>query len=86
MEWNTWTLLTACLGFAMAASIWWINFEFVEDSALASPSLVQRFSYIYGHFFIVTSIVAIGIGVEHAIKEAGETPCISRHFRCFLAG
>lgn len=72
VDWNITTITTACLGFAMAAAIWWINFEFVEESALISPSLAQRFTYIYGHFFIVASIVAIGVGVEHAIKEARE--------------
>lgn len=33
---------------------------------------MPRFVYLYGHFFIVASIVAIGVGVEHAIKETGE--------------
>ena len=70
VDWNVATITIASLGFAMAAAIWWINFEFVEESALVSSSLVQRFTYIYGHFFIVASIGAIGIGVEHAIKEA----------------
>ncbi|MEJ7860972.1 MAG: low temperature requirement protein A [Pyrinomonadaceae bacterium] len=27
--------------------------------------------YLYGHFFIVASVVALGIGVEHAVKETG---------------
>lgn len=72
VEWNPATILTAALGFAMAACIWWINFEFVEDSAVKSKSLARRMVYLYGHFFIVASIVAAGIGVEHAIKETGE--------------
>ena len=72
VDWNVTTIAIASLGFAMAAATWWINFEYVEESALTSASLVQRFSYIYGHFFIVASIVATGIGVEHAIKEANE--------------
>ena len=70
-----WTLVTsgtATLGFAMAACIWWINFEFVEDNAIKQAALLPRFIYLYGHFFIVASIVAIGIGVEHAIKESVE--------------
>jgi hypothetical protein len=53
----------------MAACIWWINFEFVEDDAIKSRSLVPRIVYIYSHLFIVSSIVAIGIGVEHAVKD-----------------
>jgi low temperature requirement protein LtrA len=72
VEWNTATILTASLGFAMAAAIWWINFDFVEDSAIKSKALLPRFVYLYGHFFIVASIVAIGVGVEHAIKETVE--------------
>ena len=72
VAWTPATIATACIGFAMAAAIWWITFDFAEDSAVASDSLRQRFIYIYSHFFIVASIVAIGIGVEHAIKETGE--------------
>ncbi len=72
VPWNLATIGTASLGFAMGACIWWINFEFVEDSAIKSRSLLPRFVYLYGHFFIVSSIVAIGIGVEHAIKEVSE--------------
>lgn len=72
VEWNFATITAASLGFAMAAAIWWINFDFVEDSAIKSKALVPRFVYLYGHFFIVASIVATGIGVEHAIKETVE--------------
>ena len=69
VEWTTSTVAIGCLGFAIAAAIWWINFEFVQDSALRTNSLTERFAYIYGHFFIVASIIAVGIGVENAIKE-----------------
>jgi low temperature requirement protein LtrA len=72
VEWNFVTIAAAAFGFAMAACIWWINFDFVEDSAIKSRALVPRFTYLYGHFFIVSSIVAAGIGVEHAIKEMSE--------------
>jgi len=72
VEWNFSTVTAAILGFAMAACIWWTNFDFVEDSAVKSKSLIVRFIYLYGHFFIVASIVAIGIGVEHSIKEITE--------------
>lgn len=72
MEWSFATITTACLGFGMAACIWWINFDFVEDNAIKSRDLVPRFVYLYGHFFIVASIVAISIGVEHAIRESVE--------------
>lgn len=70
--WNVETVAVASVGFTMAAAIWWINFDFVEDSAIKSNAVVPRFVYLYGHFFIVASIVAVGIGVEHSIKEAND--------------
>jgi low temperature requirement protein LtrA len=72
VSWTAATIAMASIGFAMAACLWWINFEFVEDDAIKSPSLGPRFVYLYSHFFIVASIVALGIGVEHAIKETSE--------------
>lgn len=72
VAWTAGAVLTASLGFAVAAAIWWINFEFVEDNAIKSKDLVPRFVYLYGHFVIVASIVAAGVGVEHAISESGE--------------
>lgn len=71
-NWNFLTILTATIGFAMAAAIWWINFDFVEDNAIRSEKIKARFIYLYGNFFIVSSIVALGIGVEHAINETSE--------------
>ena len=69
VPWNLATTATASLGFAMAACIWWINFDFVEDDAIKSQSLMRRFIFIVSHFCMVASIVVIGIGVEHAIKD-----------------
>ena len=72
VKWDFSTVAAAALGFAMAACIWWINFDFVEDSAVKSRSLRTRFIYLYGHFFIVGAIIAMGVGVEHSIKEISE--------------
>ena len=72
VPWNLSTIATSSLGFGMAVCIWWINFDFVEGSGLTAGQLWRRFLYIYGHYFIVVSIVAMGIGVEHAIKESTE--------------
>lgn len=81
VKWDAVTITTAAMGFAMAACTWWINFDFVEDNAIRSNSLVKRFAYLYGHFFIVASIVATGIGVEHAIHETSE---LHLHFPTLL--
>ncbi|MEZ5426921.1 MAG: low temperature requirement protein A [Pyrinomonadaceae bacterium] len=70
--WSVGTMAAALMGFAMAACIWWINFDFVEDSGIKSRTLFPRLIYLFGHLFIVGSIVALGIGVEHSIKETAE--------------
>ena len=71
VSWHFKTIAAASIGFAMAACIWWLNFDFAEDGAIKSNSLVPRFVYLYGHFFLVASIVTLGIGVEHAVNETG---------------
>ena len=73
VAWNISTITAATLGFAIAACIWWMNFEFVEDSGIKTRSLVPRFIYLYGHCLIVGSIVVLGIGIEYAIKEISES-------------
>jgi low temperature requirement protein LtrA len=72
VPWTTVHIAIGSFGFAMAACIWWINFEFVEDDLIKEFDLLPRLVYLYGHFVIVAAIVAVGIGVEHAIKEAAE--------------
>ena len=72
VSWTPGNITMASFGFAMAACIWWINFDFVEDDAIRTRDLVPRFVYLYGHYFIVVSIVGLGVGVEHAIKETGD--------------
>ena len=72
VSWTATTITIAAIGFAMAACIWWINFDLVEDDAIRSRALIPRLVYIYGHYFIVASVVALGVGVEHAIKETGD--------------
>ena len=72
VPWTPLHIAVGAFGFAMAACIWWINFEFVEDDLIKDFALLPRLIYLYGHFIVVASIVAVGIGVEHAIKEATE--------------
>ena len=71
-EWTPMTIAAAGVGFSMAAAVWWLNFDFVDDGAIRSGRLIPRFVYIYGNFFIVASIVILGVGVEHAIREVSE--------------
>lgn len=86
VSWNFQTIAAAAIGFAMAACLWWLNFDFVEDGAIKSNSLLPRLVYLYGHFFIVASVVALGIGVEHAVKETGNYPQLKFSTLALLCG
>jgi low temperature requirement protein LtrA len=84
--WNLPTIAAAAIGFAMAACIWWLNFDFVEDGAMRSKSLAPRFVYLYGHYFLVASVVALGIGIEHAINETNDYPYLKFSTLALLCG
>jgi low temperature requirement protein LtrA len=86
VEWRMTTVLTAASGFGIAAALWWIHFEFVEDYALRRGRVWARFAYMYGHYVMVIGIVAIGVGVEHAIREAGSGEHLSLQTRSALMG
>jgi low temperature requirement protein LtrA len=86
VNWTLSTIAAAAIGFAMAACIWWLNFDFVEDGAIKSDSLLPRLVYLFGHFFIVASVVALGIGVEHAVNETGNYPQLKFSTLALLCG
>jgi hypothetical protein len=86
VEWRATNVLTAALGFGVAAAMWWIHFEFVEDYALRRGRAWARYLYMYGHYVMVAGIVATGIGVEHAIEEAGSGNHLSLSTRSTLLG
>jgi low temperature requirement protein LtrA len=86
VEWRMATVLTAALGFGVAAALWWIHFEFVEDYALRRGGVWARYLYMYGHYVMVAGIVATGIGVEHAIEEAASGEHLSLPTRSAMMG
>lgn len=86
VSWTFETVAAAAIGFSMAACIWWLNFDFAEDGAIKSDSLFPRVVYLYGNFFLVASLVALGIGVEHAINEANNYPYLKLSTRALLSG
>lgn len=86
VDWRPATVLTAALGFGIAAALWWIHFEFVEDYALRRGGVWARYLYMYGHYVMVTGIVVAGVGVEHAIEEAASGDHLSLTTRIALMG
>ena len=64
-------------GFVIAACLWWIYFDRVDDEAISRAvsdggyrALARSFVYGYNHLFIYAGIAATAVGMELAIAEA----------------
>ena len=64
------TLMTAAAGFVLAASIWWIYFDFVKSSALSRETLLSSFVWGYGHLLVFSGIAAGAVGAELVVESA----------------
>jgi low temperature requirement protein LtrA len=60
--------LIAAGGFFLAAALWWIYFEFVDDSPMRR-GMVAGQTYVYGHLLVFLGITATGAGVLLAIRS-----------------
>jgi low temperature requirement protein LtrA len=75
-HWALESVVTASLGFALAAGLWWLYFahfdEAVFDWALAGDMSARRRSFVYGygHLLILPALAAVGVGIELAIEAA----------------
>ena len=69
---NTGAIVTAVLGFGLAAAIWWTYFETMTAAALTREHLGAAFLWGYGQFFAFSGIAATAVGVELAIVDAAE--------------
>jgi low temperature requirement protein LtrA len=75
-DWAVGSVLTAILGFALAAALWWMYFaRFDADVfnwALAGGTRERRRSFVfgYGHLVVFAAIAAVGVGVWLGIEEA----------------
>jgi low temperature requirement protein LtrA len=64
--------VAAVFGFIIAASIWWLYFDFSTASPLGRGPLAPQ-TYAYGHLIIVGGITATGVGTLLAIHADGAT-------------
>ena len=72
--------LTASLGLALAAALWWAYFvgdEEAAERAMVAASPAERFrlainAYFFAYIPMLLGIVAIAAGVEHALGHVGE--------------
>lgn len=77
MDWNGFSVIAAVLGFTAAFSLWWLYFDNVEGSALATSEKTGRMLilqlWLYIHLPLVIGLAATGVGVEHVIESSNNT-------------
>ena len=72
----TWSLesgVVAALGFVICACFWWIYFDYLDGEALIGRGGAVGQAYLYAHLPLTAGVVALGVGVEHAIEETAGT-------------
>ena len=71
VPWGAASAFAAAGGFVAAAALWWIYFEFLDETTIGARGLFGGLTYTYMHFPIVVGLAAMGAGVKLAILSAG---------------
>lgn len=90
-DWQLRSALVAALGFAVAACLWWLYFDRVDEEAIGQSftsgvaGVVKSHVWGYGHLAVWAGIATASIGVEFAILYASE-PALGLGPRLALCG
>jgi low temperature requirement protein LtrA len=71
VSWDAGSAGAAFGGFLIAAAIWWIYFDFLDEGALTSRGIIGGLTYVYMNYFVVAGLAALGAGVKLAILASG---------------
>jgi low temperature requirement protein LtrA len=71
VSWDAGSAAAAVGGFLVAAAIWWIYFDFLDEGALTARGIAGGLTYVYMNYFVVAGLAALGTGVKLAILAAG---------------
>ena len=71
VSWDAGSAAAAAAGFVVAASLWWIYFDFLDEGALTARGIFGGLTYTYMNYFVVVGLAALGAGVKLAILAAG---------------
>ncbi len=66
----SWTVLSGAVafaGFLMAASIWWLYFDFLDAASVVTRNVRSGITFVYAHYFVAAGIAALGVGAKLAI-------------------
>jgi low temperature requirement protein LtrA len=70
VHWHVGSALTAVAGFVIAASLWWIYFDFLDSAGALGRGILSGLVFTYTNFLIVVGLGSLGTGVKLAIFEA----------------
>jgi low temperature requirement protein LtrA len=71
ISWDAGSATAAAMGFLVAAALWWIYFDFLDEGALTARGVFGGLTYTYMNYFVVVGLAALGTGVKLAILSAG---------------
>jgi low temperature requirement protein LtrA len=71
VSWDLPSAAAAVAGFLVAAALWWIYFDFIDEAAVSRRGIFGGLVYVYMHYFVIVGLTALGAGVKMAILEAG---------------
>jgi low temperature requirement protein LtrA len=73
VDWNLESGLVAALGFTLAASLWWLYFDYLDGEMLLGRSVWAGQAYLYSHLPLLAGVIAIGVGVKYAIQATAQS-------------
>ena len=73
VDWNLEGGLVAALGFALGAAFWWLYFDYLDAEMLVGRSIWAGQAYLYSHVPLLVGVIALGVGVKHAIDDTAAT-------------
>jgi low temperature requirement protein LtrA len=71
VSWDAGSAVAAAGGFLVAAALWWIYFEFLDEGTVSARGIAGGLVYTYMHYFVVVGLAGLGAGVKLAILAAG---------------
>ena len=71
ISWDYGSAAAAAMGFLVAAALWWIYFDFLDESALSARGIFGGLTYTYMNDFVVAGLAALGAGVKLSILASG---------------
>lgn len=70
-HWQLASTLAAVGGFALAACLWWLYFNFLETAVVIRG--IGSHVYNYGHLPILMGITLVAVCIQHTIVEANQS-------------